>query len=67
MIALLADLDVLVGTRGKFLLGRWLKDAKRWATARAKRNPYEWNARNIITRVSRLPVSRLPGGAARDV
>ncbi|MHB1096235.1 MAG: alpha-N-acetylglucosaminidase [Gemmatimonadaceae bacterium] len=49
MLALIEDLDVLVGTREEFLLGRWLEDAKRWATTRAERDLYEWNARNIIT------------------
>ena len=49
VLALIEDLDVLVGTREEFLLGRWLEDAKRWATTRAERDLYEWNARNIIT------------------
>ena len=49
VVGLLEDLDQLVGTREEFLLGRWLEDAKRWATTRAERDLYEWNARNIIT------------------
>lgn len=46
---LLGDLDTLVGTRPEFLLGRWIADAKRWATTAGERRLYEWNARNIIT------------------
>jgi alpha-N-acetylglucosaminidase len=46
---LLRDMDVLLGTRPEFLVGRWLEDAKRWGTAPAERQLYEWNARNIIT------------------
>jgi alpha-N-acetylglucosaminidase len=49
VIALLDDLDELVGTREEFLLGRWIADAKRWATTDAERSLYEWNARNLIT------------------
>jgi len=46
---LLGDLDTLVGTRGEFLLGRWIADARRWGRNDAERRLYEWNARNIIT------------------
>ncbi|MES2178257.1 MAG: alpha-N-acetylglucosaminidase [Gemmatimonadota bacterium] len=49
VLALLTDLDELVGTREEFLLGRWIADAKRWGTTDAERHLYEWNARNIVT------------------
>ena len=49
VIALIGDLDRLLGTRSEFLLGRWLTDARRWGTTPAERRLYEWNARNIIT------------------
>ncbi|MEO7455347.1 MAG: alpha-N-acetylglucosaminidase [Gemmatimonadaceae bacterium] len=49
VLTLLVDLDELVGTREEFLLGRWLSDAKRWATTNGERRLYEWNARNLIT------------------
>ena len=39
VIDLLRDLDELVGTREEFLLGRWLEDAKRWATTAAETEP----------------------------
>jgi alpha-N-acetylglucosaminidase len=32
LLELIADLDDLLATRREFLLGRWLHDAKRWAT-----------------------------------
>ena len=46
---LIRDVDELLATRKELLLGRWLGDAKRWATSDAERRLYEWNARNIIT------------------
>ncbi|HEY4321528.1 MAG TPA: alpha-N-acetylglucosaminidase [Gemmatimonadales bacterium] len=49
VIALLRDLDALVGTRPEFLLGRWIADARQWGTTDAERRLYQWNARNIIT------------------
>lgn len=49
VVDLLDDLDRLTGTRSEFLLGKWIADAKRWATSDSERRLYEWNARNIIT------------------
>jgi alpha-N-acetylglucosaminidase len=49
VLQLMRDLDELVGTREEFLLGRWLGDARRWATTPEEARLYEWNARNIIT------------------
>ena len=49
VLQLLRDLDELVGTREEFLLGRWLADARRWATTPGEDRLYQWNARNIIT------------------
>jgi len=48
-IELMRDMDRLLGTRQEFLLGRWLRDAKRWGTTDQERRLLEWNARNIIT------------------
>jgi alpha-N-acetylglucosaminidase len=45
----MTDLDTLLATQEAFLLGRWLEDAKRWATNAEERTLYEWNARNQIT------------------
>ncbi|MGC8639487.1 MAG: alpha-N-acetylglucosaminidase [Isosphaeraceae bacterium] len=49
MLDLIDDLDELLATRRELLLGRWLSDARRWATTDAERAFYEWNARNQIT------------------
>jgi alpha-N-acetylglucosaminidase len=46
---LLRDMDTLLATRREFLLGKWLNDAKRWATDDEQRRLYEWNVRNLIT------------------
>jgi alpha-N-acetylglucosaminidase len=48
-LELMTDLDTLLATQEAFLLGRWLEDAKRWATNAEERTLYEWNARNQIT------------------
>jgi alpha-N-acetylglucosaminidase len=48
-LGLMRDMDELLATRPEFLLGRWLSDAKRWATNDAERKLYEWNARSLIT------------------
>ncbi len=49
LLGLINDLDELLATREEFLLGRWLEDAKRWATNDRERRLYEFNARNLIT------------------
>jgi len=46
---LIRDLDELLGTRGEFLLGSWLEDAKRWGDTDAERARCEWNARRVLT------------------
>ena len=48
-VQLIEDMDDLLATRGEFLLGRWLEDAKRWGTTAAERNRFEWNARRVLT------------------
>lgn len=48
-LTLIADLDRLLATRREFLLGAWLRDAKRWGTTDEERRLMEWNARGIIT------------------
>jgi len=49
LLDLIRGIDELLTTRPEFLLGRWLADAKRWATSDDERKLYEWNARNQIT------------------
>ncbi len=61
---LIADLDTLLGTRREFLLGRWLADARHWATNDAESALYEWNARTQITLWGR-PDSKLDGYARK--
>jgi alpha-N-acetylglucosaminidase len=48
-LQLIRDTDELLATRQELLLGRWLADAKRWATNDEERRLYEQNARTIIT------------------
>jgi alpha-N-acetylglucosaminidase len=49
LLQLIRDMDELLATREELLLGRWLADAKHWATNDEERRLYEWNARSIIT------------------
>jgi alpha-N-acetylglucosaminidase len=48
-LAVIDDLDNLLATRKDFLLGKWLKDAKKWGTNADEIKLYEKNARNLIT------------------
>jgi len=43
------DMDQLLGTRTEFMLGKWIGDAKSWATHRDEEAFYETDARSIIT------------------
>eukprot|EP01105_Mastigella_eilhardi_P018230 TRINITY_DN4212_c0_g1_i2.p1 TRINITY_DN4212_c0_g1~~TRINITY_DN4212_c0_g1_i2.p1 ORF type:complete len:515 (-),score=101.45 TRINITY_DN4212_c0_g1_i2:67-1611(-) len=43
--ALITDLDVLLRTQPKLLLGKWLADAKAWASTDAEWVTYQYNAR----------------------
>lgn len=48
-MALMADMDALLGTRREFLLGRWLSDARRWGATPAESDLCERNARLLVT------------------
>ncbi|MEK7674213.1 MAG: alpha-N-acetylglucosaminidase TIM-barrel domain-containing protein [Verrucomicrobiota bacterium] len=49
LLQLIQDVDDLLATRPEFLLGRWLAEAKSWASNDEERRLYERNARNLIT------------------
>lgn len=48
-LLLLDDMDRLLGTLPDFLLGRWLRDARRCGATPAESDLYEFNARDLIT------------------
>ncbi|GIP31644.1 alpha-N-acetylglucosaminidase [Paenibacillus sp. J2TS4] len=48
-LTLLADQEELLNTRGEFLLGRWLEQAKRIGRSENEKRLYEFNARTLIT------------------
>ena len=54
------DLDMLLGTRHEWLLGRWISDARSWAATPAEADYYEHNAREILT------TWHAPGGGLSD-
>ena len=49
MVRLREDWDELLLTHEAFLFGRWVNDAKNWATGPAEAELYEFNARNQLT------------------
>ncbi|MDR2916567.1 MAG: alpha-N-acetylglucosaminidase [Tannerella sp.] len=46
---LIDDFDRLLGTRSTFLLGKWIKDARKWGVTEEEKDLYEWNARTLVT------------------
>jgi len=48
-LELIGDLDRLLATQRRFLLGRWLADARRWGRTPQEKSLYERNARMLIT------------------
>ncbi|WP_308991320.1 alpha-N-acetylglucosaminidase [Mariniflexile litorale] len=48
-IALIDDMDMLLGTRKDFLLGPWIADARSWGQTEQEKALYEQNARDLIT------------------
>jgi hypothetical protein len=55
---LIREVDELLATRPEYLLGRWLKDARRWGANEEERNRLEWNARRVITLWGEQPLIR---------
>ncbi len=48
-LELIEDMDILLGTRNDFLLGKWIKDARSWGVTPEEKNLYEFNARDLVT------------------
>ena len=48
-LALIDDMETLLGTRSEFLLGRWLNSARAIGHTEQEKDLYERNARNLIT------------------
>lgn len=48
-LALLDDMDTLLGTQEGFLLGKWVSDARSNGITEAERNLYEFNAKDLVT------------------
>lgn len=48
-LALIDDMNTLLGTQPEFLLGKWIESARSWGTTEAEKNLYEKNARTLIT------------------
>lgn len=49
MLSFYDDLDELLGTRPEFLLGTWIKNARRWGTTTQESDLYEHNSRMLLT------------------
>ncbi|MEV6103693.1 alpha-N-acetylglucosaminidase TIM-barrel domain-containing protein [Streptomyces sp. NPDC051940] len=48
-LTLMDALDRLLATRGEFLVGRWIADARRWGADDAERDALEEDARTLLT------------------
>ena len=48
-LRLIDDLDKLLSTHPDFMLGKWLRDAKKWEIDKNEKGVYERNARNLVT------------------
>ncbi|XP_012942154.1 alpha-N-acetylglucosaminidase isoform X2 [Aplysia californica] len=49
MSSLLADMDHLLNANDRFLVGRWIRDARSWGSDDSEKLLLEYNARNQIT------------------
>ena len=49
LLALLDDLDTLLGSVKGFLFGKWLADAEAWGTTPDERKLMRWNAKTQVT------------------
>ena len=49
LMNLLSDLNILLGSDSHFLLGTWLRDARRNGVTEEEKGLMEYNARNQIT------------------
>ena len=49
LAAFISDFDELLGTEPYFLLGKWLEDARNWASSPEEAKQLEWNAKRQIT------------------
>ena len=49
ILQLISDWDSLLATSERFLLGRWIEDARRWGLSIEEEEWLEWNARNQVT------------------
>lgn len=49
LLTLLKEMDELLQSNEMFLLGRWIKEARRWGITADERDSYEMNARSIVT------------------
>ncbi|MCD2421243.1 alpha-N-acetylglucosaminidase [Niabella pedocola] len=48
-LALMDDVDQLVGTRPEYSFHKWVSDARSWGTTPAEKALYDWNASMLVT------------------
>jgi alpha-N-acetylglucosaminidase len=65
-LTLLTDMDRILATNKHFLLGIWIRDAKKWGMTGEEKKYYEWNARSIITLWQPSPQSQLSDYASKQ-
>lgn len=49
LLELIQDIDVLLASDERFLLGKWISDARRWGTTASEKDYLAYNAKTIVT------------------
>lgn len=49
LLQIIRDMDRIAGTRGEYLLGRWIASARRHGDTPEEQAHLDWNARNLLT------------------
>ncbi|EKX45295.1 hypothetical protein GUITHDRAFT_51145, partial [Guillardia theta CCMP2712] len=49
LLGIISDMDKMVGTQPRMLLGKWIEDARAWGKSKEEEEVLEFNARNLVT------------------
>ena len=49
LLTLVSEVDMLLASNSRFLLGSWIESARSWATSEEEARLFDFNARNLVT------------------
>eukprot|EP00960_Hanusia_phi_P001189 32714-Hanusia_phi.AAC.1 len=49
LLEIISDMDQIVGTQPRMLLGKWIEEARAWGKTKEEEEALEFNARNLVT------------------